>query len=235
MGGLVFLEEFQVGVEEGGVVLAEAVEGGAQGFAGGGDAGGWGFGEEGFGDEVVGGGGGDDGFFREGFGVAAEGVFVFNGGAVFAPLDHQRVAVGVFGEDFGFDLRNAVELPGDGDELLGEVELFDGLGVEFFEVALGEELVLGGVFGGKQGGLGGQAVFEGVEGGLGLAGGGAWAGGFLGVESVGGRSRGVRSPGRWRGVSSPWSVVSSSRARVGAGGVFAGLDGGGHEAPLLAL
>ncbi|MGA2498069.1 MAG: hypothetical protein ABSH20_10025 [Tepidisphaeraceae bacterium] len=189
LGGLVFLEEFEVGVEEIGVVLAEAVEGGAEGFAGGGGAGGWGFGEEGEGDEVVGGGGRDDGFFGERQGMAAEGVLIFDVGTVLAPFDDERVAIFVFGEDFGFDLRDAVELPGNGDELLGEVELFDGLGVEFFEVAFGEEVVGGGVFGGKKRGLGSEAVFEGVEGGFGFAGGGAGAGGFKGIETVGGGSR----------------------------------------------
>jgi hypothetical protein len=200
-GCLVLLEEFQVGVEEGGVVLAEAVEGGAEGFASGGGSGSWGFGEEREGDEVVGGGGRDDGFFGEGQRVAAEGVLVFDVGTVLAPFDDERVAVLVFGEDFGFDLRNAVELPGGQDELLGEVELFDGLGVEFFEVALGEEVVVGGVLRRKQRGLGSEAVFEGVEGGFGFAGGGAGAGGFLGVETVGGGS-GVDF-GCWCGHGAP--------------------------------
>ena len=194
MGRLVFLEESQVGVEEGGVVLAETMEGGGGGFAGRWGSGGWGFGEEGGGDEVVGGGGREDGFFGKRQGVAAGGVLIFDVGTVLAPFDHERVAVGDFGEDFGFDFGNAVELPGDGNELLGEGELFDGLGVECFEVALGEKLVVGGVFGGEQGGLRGQAVFEGVEGGFGFAGGGAGAGGFLGVEAVGDRSRGVSGP-----------------------------------------
>jgi hypothetical protein len=189
LGRLVFLEEFEVGVEEGGVVLAETVEGGAEGFAGGRRAGGWGFGEEGEGDEVVGGGGRDSGLFGKGQGMAAEGVLVFDVSAVLAPFDDERVAVLVFGEDFGFDLRNAVELPGGQDELLGEVELLDGLEVEFFEVAFGEEVVVGGVFGGEERGLGGEAVFEGVEGGFGFAGGGTGAGGFEGVEAVGGGSR----------------------------------------------
>ena len=126
------------------------------------------------------------------------------------------MAVGDFGEDFAFDLGDAVELPGGQDELLGESTLFDGLGVEFFEVAFGEEVVVGGVFGWQQGGLRGEAVLEGVEGGFGFAGGGARAGGFLGVEAVG---------GRFRGVSSPWSVVSSRRAGVGAGGVLGAWTG----------
>ena len=153
MGVLVLLEEFEVGVEEGGVVLAETVEGGAEGFAGGGCAGGWGFGVEGEGDEVVGGGGGDGRLLGEGFGVAAVEVLFFDVGTLLPPFDDVGVAVGVFGEDFGFDLRDAVELPGDGDELLGEIELFDGLGVELFEVAGGEGLVFGGVFGGEKRGL----------------------------------------------------------------------------------
>jgi hypothetical protein len=188
LGGLVSLEEFEVGVEEIGVVLAEAVEGGAEGFAGGGSSGGWGFGEEGEGDEVVGGGGWDGGFFGKGQRVAAESVLIFDVGTVLAPFDDERVAVFVFGEDFGFDLRDAVELPGGQDELLGEVELLDGLGVEFFEVALGEEVVVGGVLRRKQWGLRSEAVFEGVEGGFGFAGGGAGAGGFKGIETVGGGS-----------------------------------------------
>ena len=108
MGGLVFLEESEVGVEKLGVVLAETVQGGGQGVAGGGNIRGWGIGEERGGDEVVGAGGGDDGFLGQRFGVAAEGVFVFNGGAVLAPFDDVGVEVGVIGQDFGFDLGNAV-------------------------------------------------------------------------------------------------------------------------------
>ena len=71
MEGFVFLEESQVGVEEGGVVLAEAMEGGGGGFAGRWGSGGWGFGEEGHGDEVGGGGGREGWFCGEGQGMAA--------------------------------------------------------------------------------------------------------------------------------------------------------------------
>jgi hypothetical protein len=101
-----------------------------------------------------------------------------------------------FGVGFVCEAGEGVDFKGAGAAGLEEVE---GIALEGFEFggaigeALGEELlaegfkagVLIGVGGEEGGGLGLEAVFGGVSGGFGFALGGAGAGGFLGVESIG--------------------------------------------------
>jgi hypothetical protein len=79
-----------------------------------------------------------------------------------------------------------LQTPEDGGELVEEL-LLEGIGgveglAEFFE----EDVVGDGTFVGGEGGLGAEAVFEGVLGGFLFAAGGFGAGGFGGVAAVGG-------------------------------------------------
>jgi hypothetical protein len=69
---------------------------------------------------------------------------------------------------------------------LDEKLLFGCDGAEGVVVGLGEIVVGGGIFAGEDDGLSVDAAFQGVEAGIGLALRGAGAGGFPGVEPVGG-------------------------------------------------
>jgi hypothetical protein len=70
-------------------------------------------------------------------------------------------------------------------EAFGEDLVDDGFRLKVVEEFLFEGFVLGGGFEGEDDGFGGEAVFEGVEFGFGLAFGGAGSGGFLRVAAVG--------------------------------------------------
>src|SRR5205814_6669722 len=112
--------------------------------------------------------------------------------AVVAGIGQEGVGGGVFVEGFGegeagriivlllegiklrFGVVGALETPENGAELVEEVEL-DGVGgVEGFFELFDEDVVGGGAFVGEAGGLGAEAVFEGVLGGILFACGGFW-------------------------------------------------------------
>ena len=85
----------------------------------------------------------------------------------------------------GLGVGGAFEAPGVADHG-GEEDVLVGVGgLELVEVAGAEGFEEGGVFAGDDGVGGEQAVFEGVETGDGLAGGGAGSSGFLRVEAIG--------------------------------------------------
>src|SRR5277367_2218029 len=70
--------------------------------------------------------------------------------------------VGVLGEQFGFDERNAAEAPGDVSDFMDEFSL-DGVGGSAVGEKLLEVALVGfGVLGGQDGGAGSEAVAEGV-------------------------------------------------------------------------
>jgi len=119
----------------------------------------------GIGEEGVGG-----GIFVEGFGEGEAGRVV------------EFLGEGV---ELGLGVVGALEFPEDGGELGEEVGL-DGIArVEVFAEFFDEDVVGGAAFVGESGGLGAEAVFEGVLGGGLFAAGRFWAGGFLGVFAVG--------------------------------------------------
>ena len=89
---------------------------------------------------------------------------------------------------FGF--VGALQAPEEGGELVEEVELEGVLGVEGFFEFFDEDVVGGGAFGFEAWGLGAEAVFEGVLGGVFFAVGSARAGRFFGVAAVGGEFAG---------------------------------------------
>jgi hypothetical protein len=95
-------------------------------------------------------------------------------------------AAGFEGEQFALGVAQAGEFPESVGELVGEDAGGEGGGVVAFLDFVAVGVVGGFAFVGEAGGLGAEAVFEGVEGGDFLAGGGAWAGGFSGVAAVGG-------------------------------------------------
>ena len=121
-------------------------------------------------DEGVGGGIGVEGV---GEGLAGE------VGALGIGLEFVELALGVL---------DALEFPEEGGGLGEEGFLEAGGGVEVLADFLFEDLVGGATFVGEKGGLGAEAVFEGVLGGFGFAGGGAGAGGFFGVFAVRGEA-----------------------------------------------
>jgi len=89
-------------------------------------------------------------------------------------------------EDVRFIILGPLEPPGEVDDAVGQ-EGFDVAGGGKTGGHAGAEAGIGvGVFGGQDGAGGGQAVGDGVGGNSGLALRGFGAGGFLGVETVGG-------------------------------------------------
>ncbi len=85
---------------------------------------------------------------------------------------------------FGFEERDAVEAPGGSGELLDELRFGGSGGLIFIEEAAAMGVVGGRVFGGEDGGGGGQAVAQGVAGGTLFAGCGTGAGGVLAVGAI---------------------------------------------------
>ena len=77
------------------------------------------------------------------------------------------------------------DAPGLGGELGGEELLVRVAGGEVLEEAVAELGEVGFAFEGEEGEFGGESVFDGVEAGVEFAGGGAGAGGVLGVALVG--------------------------------------------------
>jgi len=135
-----------------------------------------------------------------------------------------EAGVGIFGEGFArgvassfeivddfleehfleadFDLLGADGAPGVGGELGDQVALVSGLGGEVLKKAIAESFEVGGGFEGEDGEFGGEPVGDGVEAGIGFAGGGPGAGGFLGVALVGGALR--FGDGSWHGFRVAW-------------------------------
>jgi hypothetical protein len=105
-------------------------------------------------------------------------------------------------EHFGFEQRDAVEAPGSVGDFRDELRFGGSGGLVFVEEAAAMVGVGGRVFGGEDGGSGGQAVAQGVEGRTLLAGGGARTGGEHRVRTVCANAR-VRGWGLgvwgWRG------------------------------------
>jgi hypothetical protein len=89
-------------------------------------------------------------------------------------------------EEGGFEEWDAVEAPGGVGEFLGELGFGGGGGLVFVEELAAVELVGGGILGGEDGRMAGEAVSEGVLGRTLFAGGGARSGGKEGVGAVGG-------------------------------------------------
>ena len=87
--------------------------------------------------------------------------------------------------DVGFDGGEAAEEPGVADDGGDERLFFRCGGVEAVEVGIADGFEGGDVFADEEGGLGEDAVLEGVEAGDGLAFGGAGSGRFECVEAVG--------------------------------------------------
>ena len=94
------------------------------------------------------------------------------------------------GEEAGFEERDAVEAPGGVGEFADELGFGGRGGLVFIAELAAVVFVGGGVFGGEDGGAGGESMGEGVEGGAVFAGVGAGAGGVLRVGAVGGGARG---------------------------------------------
>jgi hypothetical protein len=82
-------------------------------------------------------------------------------------------------EDVGFKERDAVETPGSVGDFCDELRFGGSGGLVFVEEAAAMGVIGGGIFGGEDGGSGGEAVAQGVEGGTLLAGWGAGTGGVL--------------------------------------------------------
>ena len=97
-----------------------------------------------------------------------------------------RACGSVAREQVGFKSGDAVEAPGGVDHFLDELFFGGRLGLVFSEEFLDVALVGGGVFGGQEDGLAGEAVTERIERSALLAGGGAGARGMLGVGAVDG-------------------------------------------------
>ena len=87
-------------------------------------------------------------------------------------------------EERGFELRDAIEAPGGVGEFLGELGFGGGCRFVFVEELAAVLLVGGGILSGEDGGLAGEAVSGRVEGGTLFSGGGAGAGGMLGVGAI---------------------------------------------------
>jgi len=123
---------------------------------------------------------------------------------VFAAADEiETVAVGVVADaigsalvvpDFGVGKGVAAQQPIGIDEGGDEERLFGGGRLPAEEVLVGEGTEFGGVLAGDDLGSGVEARFEGVGAGGGFAFGGAWAGGVLRVEAVGGDLSGSAHP-----------------------------------------
>ena len=165
---------------------------------------GWGF-RDGPGKQFGGGGGWfrlglgglefDEGF--EGFAVGADGgfeaaaevvEFLGIGGVGAAERRLPGGLPGIFdleGPEFGLGVAEAANGPVDEDEGVDEEALFGGGGVPALEVLVGEGLEVAGIFAGDDFAFGVDAGFEGIEGGFGLAGFGAGAGGFECVAPIG--------------------------------------------------
>ena len=94
--------------------------------------------------------------------------------------------VGRASEEVGFEQRDSIEAPGGVDQFLNELSFGGGGGLVFVEELAAVGFISGGIFGGKDDGLGGEAVAEGVEGRALFAGFGARAGGVLGVGVIDG-------------------------------------------------
>ena len=99
---------------------------------------------------------------------------------------NQGLGVGVFGEQPGFEQRDAIEAPGGVGDFRDELRFGGRGGLVLVAKAAAMGFVGGRVLGGEDGGGGGEAVAQGVERGTLLAGWGARAGGALGVGAVGG-------------------------------------------------
>ena len=115
-------------------------------------------------------------------------------------------------EHFGFEQRDAVEAPGSVDELLDELRFGWGGGLIFVEELAAMFLIGGWVFGGEDGGRGGQAVAEGVLRGTLLSGCGARTGGMLGVGAVGGCAIGGRA---MDGARLLWPIIDQITSQPG--------------------
>ena len=114
------------------------------------------------------------------------------------------------------DLLGAEGAPGVGGELGDQVALVSGLGGEVLKEAIAESFEVGGGFEGEDGEFGGEPVGDGVEAGIGFAGGGPGAGGFLGVALVGGALR--FGDGSWHGFRVAWGGWIFGFGRGGFGG-----------------
>ena len=73
-------------------------------------------------------------------------------------------------EKVGFEQRDAIEAPGGVGQFADEMDFGGGFGLVFVVELAAVELVGGGVLGGQDGGLGGEAVSEGVARGTEFAG-----------------------------------------------------------------
>jgi len=127
--------------------------------------------------EVVAGFGGVEGKGEAGVGVFGEGLL----GVVALEV---KVVDDLLKEDFlqaNFDLLGSQDTPSVGGELGDEEGLVGGLRGEVVEEALFEGFEFGGVFEREDGEFGGEAMLDGVQTGVGFAGGGAGAGGFFGI------------------------------------------------------
>ncbi len=158
------------------------------------------------------------GIIREAMGEDAAGV---GRGAVGAGRDFGGLDV----EEVVFGLLDAAELPGEVDDAVeeGELDGVAGAEVAFQFVAEGGEG--GGAFAGEDGGVGADAVLEGVEAGAGFALGRARAGGFQGVGAVGGETA-------WGDGGRVWGLgfrVGGRGLEIGGFGLKGGSFGVGGE------
>ena len=96
--------------------------------------------------------------------------------------------MGSWGEQFGFEERDAVEAPGGVGDFVDELSLGGGGGGVLIEKLLDVALVGFGVLGGQDGGAGSETVAQGVLRRTLLSWFGARAGGVEGVGAVGGLS-----------------------------------------------
>ncbi len=149
-----------------------------------------------------------------------------------------EVVDGLFQEEFleaDFDLLGAEDAPGVGGELGGEETLVGGLGGEVaFEAGLeGDEVV--GVFEGENWKPGGEAVLEGIQAGVGLAGLGAGAGGLLRIPlTCGALCFGERTGhgSAWHGdfrEGPAFGGIGGAKSFVWSGIFFDGVGNGASE------
>ena len=117
-------------------------------------------------------------------------------------------------EERGFEVRNAVEAPGGVGEFLGELGFGGSGGLIFVEELAAVALIGGEVLGSQDGGLAGKAVGEGVLRRPLFAGGGAGAGGMLGVGAIDGGATFVWAA-RHSAACALLSQSPATKARVG--------------------
>ena len=99
-----------------------------------------------------------------------------------------RVFFGVFhvlDVELGFDDGEALEAPLGGNHFVDQVGLGGAVGLELVEVGTEELIEFGGILGGQDQGLGGEAVFESVLRGALAAGFGFGAAGFCAIDASG--------------------------------------------------